>query len=44
MESKAASSNGEAKKAEAEIQKVTDDYIKKIDQLADEKEKSLLTI
>jgi ribosome recycling factor len=37
-------SEDEAKKAETDIQKVTDDYIKKVDQLADEKEKSLLTI
>lgn len=37
-------SEDEAKKGEADIQKVTDDYIKKVDQLADEKEKALLTI
>jgi ribosome recycling factor len=37
-------SEDEAKKAEADIQKVTDDMIKKIDQSADEKEKSILTI
>lgn len=37
-------SEDESKKAEAEIQKITDDHIKKIDQLADEKEKSILTI
>ncbi len=37
-------SEDEAKKGETDIQKITDDYIKKIDQLADEKEKSILTI
>lgn len=37
-------SEDEAKKGEADIQKATDDYIKKVDQLADEKEKALLTI
>lgn len=37
-------SEDEAKKAEADIQKVTDDMIKKIDAAADEKEKSILTI
>lgn len=37
-------SEDEGKKAEAEIQKVTDDFIKKVDQVADEKEKSILTI
>lgn len=37
-------SEDESKKSEAEIQKMTDDYIKKIDVLAEEKEKSLLTI
>ena len=37
-------SEDEAKKAEADIQKVTDDMIKKIDQSTDEKEKSILTI
>jgi ribosome recycling factor len=37
-------SEDEAKKGETDIQKMTDDYIKKIDQLADEKEKSILTI
>ena len=37
-------SEDEAKKAEADIQKVTDDMIKKIDASADEKEKSILTI
>ncbi|MFN3455104.1 MAG: ribosome-recycling factor, partial [Pseudobdellovibrio sp.] len=37
-------SEDEAKKAETDIQKITDDSIKKVDQLADEKEKSILTI
>lgn len=37
-------SEDESKKAEADIQKLTDDSIKKIDQIADEKEKSILTI
>lgn len=37
-------SEDEGKKAEADIQKLTDDSIKKIDQIADEKEKSILTI
>jgi len=37
-------SEDEAKRAEADIQKVTDDMIKKIDAAADEKEKSILTI
>lgn len=37
-------SEDEAKKGEADIQKLTDDTIKKVDQLADEKEKSILTI
>jgi len=37
-------SEDENKKLETDIQKMTDDYIKKIDQLADEKEKSILTI
>lgn len=37
-------SEDEAKKAETEIQKLTDDCVKKIDQIADEKEKSILTI
>jgi len=37
-------SEDEAKKSEADIQKSTDDFIKKIDQLADEKEKSILTL
>ncbi len=37
-------SEDEAKKGEADIQKLTDDSIKKVDQIADEKEKSILTI
>lgn len=37
-------SEDEAKKLEADIQKMTDDYIKKIDQIAEEKEKSILTL
>lgn len=37
-------SEDENKKSEAEIQKLTDDYIKKIDQVAEEKEKSIMTI
>ncbi len=37
-------SEDEAKKGETDIQKITDDFIKKIDQLAEEKEKSILTI
>ena len=37
-------SEDDAKKGEAEIQKVTDDFIKKVDQIADEKEKSIMTI
>lgn len=37
-------SEDEGKKAEADVQKVTDDFIKKVDQIADEKEKSILTI
>lgn len=37
-------SEDESKKSETEIQKMTDEYIKKIDVLAEEKEKSLLTI
>ena len=41
---KKAISEDESKKAETEIQKITDDTIKKIDQLADEKEKSILSL
>jgi ribosome recycling factor len=37
-------SEDEAKKGETDIQKLTDDTIKKVDQLAEEKEKSILTI
>jgi ribosome recycling factor len=37
-------SEDENKKSEAEIQKLTDDYIKKIDVVAEEKEKSIMTI
>lgn len=37
-------SEDESKKSEADIQKMTDDFIKKVDQIADEKEKSILTI
>lgn len=37
-------SEDEAKKSEADVQKVTDDFIKKIDQVAEEKEKQILTI
>ena len=37
-------SEDESKKSETEIQKMTDDYIKKVDQIAEEKEKSILTI
>ncbi len=37
-------SEDENKKMETEIQKMTDDYIKKIDALAEEKEKSIMTI
>jgi ribosome recycling factor len=37
-------SEDENKKSETEIQKLTDDYIKKIDVVSDEKEKSIMTI
>lgn len=37
-------SEDDAKKAETDIQKMTDDCIKKVDQVAEEKEKSILTI
>ncbi|MFN7906162.1 MAG: ribosome recycling factor [Pseudobdellovibrionaceae bacterium] len=37
-------SEDENKKAEADVQKLTDDFIKKIDQIAEEKEKSILTV
>lgn len=39
-----ATSEDEAKKSETEIQKMTDDYIKKVDAISDEKEKSIMTI
>lgn len=37
-------SEDENKKLEAEIQKMTDDYIKKVDVIADEKEKSIVSM
>jgi ribosome recycling factor len=37
-------SEDEAKRSEADIQKMTDDYIKKVDGISDEKEKSIMTI
>lgn len=37
-------SEDESKKSETDVQKLTDDFIKKVDQMAAEKEKSLLTI
>jgi ribosome recycling factor len=37
-------SEDESKKGEADVQKITDDFIKKVDTLAAEKEKSILTI
>lgn len=37
-------SEDEGKKLEADVQKMTDDFIKKVDAVADEKEKSILTI
>lgn len=37
-------SEDEGKKTEADVQKLTDDFIKKVDQVAEEKEKSILTI
>lgn len=37
-------SEDEAKRSEADIQKMTDDYVKKVDSVSDEKEKSILTI
>lgn len=37
-------SEDDAKKAETEIQKMTDDFIKKVDQVAEEKEKAIMTI
>jgi ribosome recycling factor len=37
-------SEDEAKRGEAEIQKLTDEYIKKVDKIADDKEKELMTV
>lgn len=37
-------SEDEGKKLETEVQKLTDDYVKKIDVVADEKEKAIMTI
>lgn len=37
-------SEDEAKRVEGDVQKVTDDYIKKMDAMAEEKEKSIMTI
>ncbi len=37
-------SEDEAKRGEGEIQKLTDDYIKKIDKIAEDKEKELMTV
>lgn len=37
-------SEDEAKRLEGDVQKLTDDYIKKIDQISEEKEKSIMTI
>ncbi len=37
-------SEDESKKSEIEIQKLTDDYIKKVDVISEEKEKSIMTI
>ncbi len=37
-------SEDESKKSETEVQKLTDDYIKKVDAISDEKEKSIMTI
>lgn len=37
-------SEDENKKSEAEIQKLTDEYIKKVDGIAEDKEKSIMTI
>jgi ribosome recycling factor len=44
MQKDKAISEDELKKAEADVQKLTDDYIKKVDQVSDEKEKSIMTI
>jgi ribosome recycling factor len=37
-------SEDESKKSETDIQKLTDDYVKKVDAISDEKEKSIMTI
>jgi ribosome recycling factor len=37
-------SEDEAKRGETEIQKLTDDYIKKVDKIAEDKEKELMTV
>ena len=37
-------SEDESKKSETEVQKLTDDYVKKVDAISDEKEKSIMTI
>ncbi|MGE0632113.1 MAG: ribosome recycling factor [Pseudobdellovibrionaceae bacterium] len=37
-------SEDEGKKLETDVQKLTDDYVKKIDSVADEKEKAIMTI
>jgi ribosome recycling factor len=37
-------SEDEAKRVEADVQKVTDDYIKKVDAIAEDKEKQIMTI
>lgn len=37
-------SEDDAKRSEADIQKSTDDYIKKVDAISDDKEKSIMTI
>jgi ribosome recycling factor len=37
-------SEDESKKSETDVQKLTDDYIKKVDAISDEKEKSIMTI
>lgn len=37
-------SEDDSKKSETDIQKLTDDYVKKVDAVSDEKEKSIMTI
>jgi ribosome recycling factor len=37
-------SEDEGKRSDADVQKLTDDYIKKVDAVSDEKEKSIMTI